>query len=240
MEIEIQSTPRYKARAARRPFLFWWQAFLLLAVMALLWNQLPLTAVLFEARVLPPLPDAHAAYVVLDPHYASQAFKKSLTAWTSGGAGEERVSGMEIGGIDLGTTLRPPEYLQQGERYPGVWQPLTVSALPIRLPDMRMPSDLETASELKAVAPPQGVRAELDRGLQAAAFAFSVLDDALSERAGHCRFYVETEKDGTVAQLLLLTPRTPGAAAFELMLLRGHASGAARGAVDIYWTLPKP
>ena len=233
------SVQRYKAKAARRPILFWWQAFFLLAVIVFLWNQLPLTAVLFEARVIPSLPNAHAAYVVLDAKYASAAFKKSLTAWTSGGTSGKLTSGMEIGSADLGNTLQPAEYLEQGLRYPGVWQPQAVSPLPTLLPDVYVPPALGTSPDLKVSAPQQGVRVELNRTLKTAAFAFPVADGAPTERVGHCRFYVETEKDGTVAHLLLLTPRTPGAAAFELMLLRGHASGVSRGTVDIYWMFPK-
>ena len=240
MNAGLQSVQRYKAKAARRPILFWWQAFFLLAVMAFLWNQLPLTAVLFEARVIPSLPVAHAAYVVLDSKYASAAFKKSLTAWTSGGTGGKLAPGMEIGGIDFVNAPHPAEYLERGGRYPGVWQPLAVSPLPVRLPDVAAPSDFSAMEGQKVKAPLQGVRIELDRALKGAAFAFPIADSSLTERAGHCRFFVETEKDGTVAHVLLLTARTPGAAAFELLLLRGHATGAARGSLDIHWTFPKP
>ena len=196
MEVGSHSVQRYKARAARRPILFWWQAFFLLAVMVFLWSQLPVTAILFEARVIPSLPGSHAAYVVLDPKYAAAAFKKSLTAWTSGGTAGKMAPGMEIGGIDLGNALHPAEYLEQGERYPGVWQPLAVSPLPVRLPDVCVPCAVEASADLKVSAPPQGARLELDRALATAAFAFPIANDALTERAGHCRFYVETEKDG--------------------------------------------
>jgi len=239
MGVHTTNRTRYRAKAARRPLLFWWQAFVLLAGMALLWSQLPATAVLFEPRAVPAPSDAHASYIELDPQYAAQAFKKSLTAWTSGGGGDKRANGMELGTIDLGTALKPPEFLQQGVRYPGVWQPQAVSELPVRLADVQIPSAQTAAPDAKAASVFQGVRSELDRELKAAAFEFSVTNDAALGRSGHCRFYVETEKDGGVAHLLLLTPRTPGAAAFELMLLRGKASGAARGMVDIYWMFPK-
>jgi len=238
MEEGKQSAPRFKAKASRRPFLFWWQAFFVLSVTVLLWSQLPLTAVRFEARKLPPLPEAHAAYVVLDPHYAAHAFKKSLTAWTSGGASERLSPGLEIGGFDLGNARQPPEYLEQGRRYPGVWQPWTVAPLGVSLPDVFVAS--ATASEnVSTNLPHQGMRIELGKMLRESSFTFPVLNKELPERMGHCRFYVETESDGTVVHLLLLTPRTPSAAAFELMLFRGHASGAARGSVDLYWMFPK-
>lgn len=238
MEEAKQSAPRYKAKASHRPFLFWWQAFFLLSVTFFLWSQLPLTAVLFKARVLPPLPDAQTAYVVLDPQYAAHAFKKSLTAWTSGGASERLSSGLEIGGIDLGNARRPPEYLEQGRRYPGVWQPWAVAPLGVALPDVSVASAVASAN-VSTNLPRQGVRVELSKTLREASFTFPGLNKELSERMGHCRFYVETAADGAVVHLLLLTPRTPGAAAFELMLLRGHASGATRGSVDLDWMFPK-
>ena len=239
MDVRTHSVQRYKARAARRPFLFWWQAFLLLAALVFLWNQLPLTAVMFEARLIPSLPSAYASYVFLDAKYASAAFKKSLTAWTSGGTGGQLAPGMEIGGVDLGNALQPPEYLEQGERYPGVWRPLAVSPLPTRLTDVVLPSVPDAAADRKATGPQQGVHVEMERILKRASFTIPLADIPLAERAGHCRFYVETEKDGTVAHVLLLTPRTPGAAVFELLLLRGHASGATRGELDIFWMFPK-
>ena len=240
MDAGNHSVQRYKAKAARRPFLFWWQAFLLLAAMVFLWNQLPLTAIMFEARLTPSLSSAHAAYVILDSKYAAAAFKKSLTSWTSGGTGGQLAPGMEIGGGDLGNALQPPAYLEQGERYPGVWRPLAVSPLPTHLSDVVLPSVPDAADDQKTNSFPQGVHVEMSRILKKAAFAFPAKDVALSEREGHCRFFVETEEDGTVAHVLLLTPRTPDAAAFELMLFRGHASGVTRGELDIYWMLPKP
>ena len=240
MKTGDHSMQRYKARAARRPFLFWWQAFLLLAVMVFLWKQLPLDAVLFEARVIPPLPKAHAAYVVLDSKYASAVFKKSMTAWTSGGTAEALALGTEMGGIALDNAPQPPEYLEQGKRYPGVWQPLAVSPLVTPLPDIAVPSAPDSLTDMRTGDTPQGVRVELDRALKAAAFSFPAADTLLTERAGHCRFYVETGKDGAVEHVLLFTPRTPGAGAVERMLLRGHASGATRGALDYYWMFPKP
>lgn len=230
-----QSVRRYKAKFSRRAFLFWWQTGFVMLVTGFLWSQLPLTAVLFKARVLPPLPDAQAAYVVLDAKYAAHAFKKSLTAWTSGGASERLSSGLEIGGIDLGNVRQPPEYLEQGQRYPGVWQPRTFAPLRVPLPNLLVASVADAPLNVCTNLPGQSLRVELGEMLREASFTFPVLSKEFPERVGHCRFYVETATDGTVVHLLLLTPRTPGAAAFELMLLRGHASGAARGSVDLYW-----
>jgi hypothetical protein len=233
---------RYKARPARRPFLFWWQVFLLLAVAVFMWSLLPLDAVLFEPRASHALPSPRAAYVVLDPNFAALAFKKSLTAWTSGGTGEKSTSGLDIGGFDFGETLPPPSYLERGSRYPGVWRPADVAPLAPHLPDVRVPAaGSPPSANVKAAAPFQGVRTTLDRRLRAAAVAFAVPSDALAvERTGHARFYVETDSDGSVAHVLLLSLRTPGAAVLEHLLLCGHAAAAADGVVEVDWTVPKP
>jgi hypothetical protein len=240
MGVNEPGVRRYRAKAARRPVLFWWQAFLLLGVVLLLWSQLPLTAVLFEARVIPPLPEAHAAYVTLDPAYAAQAFKKSLTDWTLSGTGDKLAPGLDIGGMDLGSALQPPEYLEQGARYPGVWQPAAVEPLAQRLPDdLRLPSEGKAPEALRQPELLPGVRTVLAKELEAARFTFPAEADAPPERSGFCRFYLETGADGAVEHVLLLTARSLGASVFERLLLRGHASGAARGFVELTWSFPK-
>ena len=199
-----------------------------------------MSAVFFEPRAIPHVPEAHASYVVLDPKFAAEALKKSLTAWMSGGSGERLPLGMESAVIDLGGALKPPDFLTQGKRYPGAWQPSDVSPLPDTLPDVSVPSVADSPVYLKKTESSQGVWTRQDGTLNAAGFAFPVLKEKLTERSGHCRFFVETEKDGSVVHLLLLTPRTSGAAAFELMLFRGRATGAVRGTIEISWALPKP
>lgn len=238
-EIRAESGQRYRARAARRPFLFWWQAFLLLGGIILLWSRLPVAAVLFEPRRAPPLPEPHAAYVTLDPAYAAQVFKKTMLAWTLGGKGEKLSPGMDVGLAELDHTLQPPEFLDQGGHYPGVWQPSAVAPLKQRLPDMNVPRIGDAAVAASLPAPPQGVRVLLDQALSAAAFAFPVPTNPVQERSGQCRFFVETDADGSVAHLLLLSPRTDSVPVFELALSRGKARGAVRGFVDLYWNFPK-
>lgn len=240
MDKARQSSQRYQARAARRPLLYWWQAFLLLAVAVMLWCQLPMTAVLYEARGIPPLPDAHAAYVALDPAYAAQTFKKALTAWTLGGTAERRGQGLELGGIDLESTLPAPEYLEQGARFPGVWQPAVVGPLALRLPEVRAPAADAPQPPAPLREPDAGVRVALSPALSAVKFAFPATQETPPERSGLCRFYVETGADGAPEHVLLLSARSPGAAVFERALLRGRASGAGRGVVELYWAFPKP
>ena len=238
MDEHGQIRKRYQAKAARRPFLYWWQAFVVLGAVVMLWSQLPLTAILYDARAIPPLPEARAAYVALDPAYASQALKKSLTAWTLGGGGEKRAPGLELGNIDLENPLQRPDYLEQGASFPGVWHPSAVRPLAQRLPDLRVSSEarVQPARLPEAVA---GVRVVLSSGLESVRFSFSEKQEAPPERAGLCRFYVETGADGSVEHVLLLTARVPGAAVFERALLRGRAEGAGRGFVEISWSLPK-
>ena len=238
-DVTAQSGQRYRAKAARRPILFWWQAFLLLGGILFLWSLLPIAAVLFEPRRVPPLPEPHAVYVTLDPAYAVQVFKKTMMAWTLGGKGEKLSPGMDVGLTELEHTLQPPEFLDQGGHYPGVWQPSSVEPLKQRLPDMNVPLLGDAAVAIAPPAPQQGVRVVLDQALSAAAFAFPVPNNHVQARNGQCRFYLETDADGTVLHLLLLSPRTDSVTVFEQALTRGRAHGAVRGFVDLYWNFPK-
>jgi hypothetical protein len=239
MSGQEQSRLRYQAKAARRPILYWWQAFVLLGGVVLLWCQLPLTAVLYDARSVPPLPEPRAAYVVLDPSYAAQAFKKSLTAWTLGGGAEKRSAGLELSSIDMESTLRSPEYLEQGARFPGVWQPSVVRPLDQALPEIGVGSAGASAPPRSPREQETGVRVALSPALASLKFTFPEKQEAPPERSGQCRFYVETGADGAVEHVLLLTARTPGAAVFERALSKGRARGAGCGFVDLYWSFPK-
>jgi hypothetical protein len=239
MDVQEQNKQRYRARAARRPVLYWWQAFLVLGTVVFLWSQLPLTAVLYEARTVPPLPEAHAAYVELDPAFAAQAFKKSLSAWTLGVGGGKLVPGLDLGGIDMENTLQPPEYLEHGAYFPGVWQPASVLPLAQRVPEVRVPSVADGQVPSRLSEREAGVHVVLSSALQSIKLSFPFKQELPPERSGQCRFYVETGKDGTVEHVLLLTAGSPGAAFFERALLRGRANGAGCGFVDLYWMFTK-
>lgn len=236
-----QIRQRYRAKAARRPLLYWWQAFVLLGAVVLLWSQLPLTAILYEPRPVPPLHEARAAYVTLDPAYAAQAFKKSLTEWTLVRSDKQQASGLELGNIDLESALSAPEYLEQGACYPGEWQPSVVRPLRQRLPDVVVPSAAEVRPPERLRGSDTGVRVSVSPALEAVKLSFpAVKPDNGAERSGQCRFYVETGADGAVEHVLLLTAQSPGAAYFERALLKGRAAGAARGFVEVNWSLAKP
>jgi hypothetical protein len=108
-----------------------------------------------------------------------------------------------------------------------------------RLPEMSAPLAVDPSAVAGASARPQGVQVVLDQALKAAAFSFPVPSNAVTERSGHCRYYLETEADGTVAHVLLLSARTESVAVFERALARGATRGAARGVVELYWSFPK-
>ena len=239
MEMSVQSAQRYRAKAARRPFLFWWQAFFLLSLVILLWSQLPVTAVLYETRVFAPLPAARASYVVLTPAYAAQALARTRTSWTADGTQGKVASEIELGAVDLREELKPPSFLEQGARYPGVWLPAEVEPLPQPLPDIGVSSVPAAPAAVRWPAEPQGVRPVLDRALAAAAFTFPLPAGPLPERTGACRFYLETDADGSVAHLLLLSPWNGSATVLEQALARGRARGAVRGFVEFFWSFSK-
>ena len=239
METCVNRVQRYRAKAARRPVLFWWQAFFLFGLVILLWSQLPATSVLYESRIFSPLPDSRASYVTLDSAYAAQAFKKLRISWTLGAVGKRSAAEMELGSIDMTETLQPPSFLEQGAIYPGVWQPAVVQPLPQRLPAVGVSSVPETPTKVKWPEPPQGIRPAIGRALSSAAFAFTLPKEPLPEHRGYCRFYLETDTDGSVAHLLLLSPRTGAATIFEQALIRGRAKTAARGFAEFAWSFSK-
>jgi len=239
MESNSDQVLRYRAKAARRPVLFWWQAFMVLGSVVFLWSLLPMAAIMHEERIVPPLPDAYASYVVLDPHVAAMVLKKMQTAWALGAAGGKLSQGAEIDLIERNDALRPPVYLKQGARYPGVWQPAAVEPLPQRLPALRVPSPADPVVLEKGPPEPHGIFVSLGESLKSGAFSFPVPEERLPEKSGHCRFYVETDADGSVAHLLLLSPRSAAAAVLERFLFCGRSQGAARGFVDVHWVYVK-
>jgi len=234
-----QTVGRYRAKAARRPLLFWWQAFFLLGVVVLLWSELPMTAVFYEPRVFPPLPEAHASYVTLDPAYAAQAFRKTVMAWTLGGAAGKRASELELGLDELNDALPPPAFLEQGVHFPGVWKPSEVEQLAVRLGEVAVPATGGAPAVTPLPAPPQGVRVLPDAALEAVGFKVSLNAAELPEREGRGHFYVETGADGTVEHVLVFPPRSAAVAVLARSLQRARATGAARGFVEVYWKLPK-
>ncbi|MDX9866989.1 MAG: hypothetical protein RBT78_03595 [Kiritimatiellia bacterium] len=231
----VQSVPRFRARIAHRPVLFWWQACLVLGVFSLLWFQLPPEAVFYAPRSFAPLPDAHAAYAVMDPAYAAEAFRKTVMGWTLGGVIGKDDAGVEFGLSALTDALPPPVLLEQGARYPGEWQPLEVDPPAVLPPALLAPGAAATYAPRAPAPLPEGMRVMPDAALRAAGWEVDVPDGILTVNEGQGRFYVETDTDGRVAHVLVFPPHTPSTAALERALARGRARGAARGVVEIFW-----
>jgi hypothetical protein len=105
---------------------------------------------------------------------------------------------------------------------------------------MKMPLPGEPPAAAGVPLAPQGIRAVLDSALAAAAFSFPVPTNRLPERSGHGLYYLETDADGLVAHVLLLSPRTEAMPVLERALSRGQARGAARGTVELLWNYSKP
>jgi len=231
----------YRARAARRPFLFWWQAFFLLGVIVFLWSLLPVSAVLYEPRVFSPFPEPHVSYVTLEATYAALIYKKLQTAWSMGFENRDSSFGMDLGLFDFDDALPPPSFLEQGALYPGVWHPSAVKPLPVPLPLFNVPSSAneDVLSVQVPLQPPEGFRCEQAQALADAGFRFSFPDEGLPDRSGHCRFEVETDADGTVLHVLLLSAPCESSPFLERVLLKGRAKGAARGALNLSWRYAK-
>lgn len=227
---------RYRAKPARRPLLFWWQAFALLGIVVLLWWQLPVAAVLFEARAFPPLPAPHAAYAVLDPAYAAQVFKGIQSSWARGGQADRPSFELDLGFVDLADRLAAPSFLEQGARYPVQWQPSPAERLAYRLPPVEMAA-AEVRPVVSVARQPFGVKVFADVRLSEASFKASVqAEDLGGHPAGHVRLYVETGGDGGVEHVLILQPQGgAGYASLVRAMKRGRATGAARGVVDVFW-----
>lgn len=229
----------YRAKAARRPLLFWWQVFLFLAVATLLWYQIPPAAVFYTPRTLRPLSPAQAAYITLTPAEATQAFQSSFMNWTLGRSQKNGRTETDFGVTDLSDPLPPPKFLKQGSRYPDTWAPFPITPLPIPAPEILVPSAATQGTIPPLPEQPIGIHITPDQSLATLDFKVSLPDSCFGESTGNSRFYIETDDAGNPVHILLLSPRTPTRAALERMLMRGHASGATRGFIEIHWNLPK-
>ncbi|HRR32569.1 MAG TPA: hypothetical protein P5026_00570 [Kiritimatiellia bacterium] len=226
-----QNRERFRARAARRPLRFWWQPFALLGIIVLLWSHLPVNAILFEPRVPVPPSEPRAAYVVLAPEEAAQALDNMRASWATSGA----LADIELGVFDVREEQKPPVFLEQGARFPGVWQPATIEPLVQPRPEIEAAAFPEDPFARPVPAARTGVVAIVSSGLRNADFSFVPPADPLSVRSGECRFFVETDVAGSVVHVLLLTPPNEATAALERALQRGKARGEAHGLVSLTW-----
>ena len=241
MKPTVRHAPRYRARGSRRAARFWWQPLALAGLMVSLWGALFGEARLLGARAFPPVSEPRAAYVVLTPAEAAKALAGMRSSWR-GEEGDGRVTQLDMGMFDLRDEPQPPVFLEQGARYPGVWRSAEVAPLPLHVPDISV-SALAGAgaggSPMPLAEPRRGIVSAPSKSLEDAGFSFALPTAPLPERAGECRFYVETDEVGAVAHLLLLSPAAAASDVLERALARGKARGAARGIVTLQWSFPK-
>jgi hypothetical protein len=224
----------YRAKAARRPLQFWLQPFLLLLLIALLWHLLPVSALLFKPRLVQPLPDPHVFYVKLNPAYAAEVLRASMQAWhRSGGGSGDNIS---LDAVEPFVPLGAPALLEQGSVYPGRWSPGDVTPLAQALPDLFCASGITTRFPFEPGSRKlQGVKIECDPALAEADFSFPEEEILKIPGSGSCRFFVETDDDGTVVHLLVLDGWGENSAKIGRMLDRGSSRGAARGELRVMW-----
>ncbi|MDD4101128.1 MAG: hypothetical protein PHU80_00670 [Kiritimatiellae bacterium] len=227
---------RFRAKASRRPVLFWWQAFAILGITIFLWSGLPVSAVFYSPRKFAPLPSPRASYVVLEPSEALKMLRKARSDWMGGDGGVlSPAFAIDLGLDELRDKLPPPSFMEQGSSFSEGWRPAAVEPLSLRLSEVPVPSVICKVNEPERLDSLSGVRLLPDSSLSDSAFKADLELLEMPGREGHARFYVETGIDGSVEHVLAIPPLTTGGAVIERALLRGKAKGAARGFVEVYW-----
>lgn len=236
MTNRTQAVNRFRARASRRPLLFWWQAFAILGVTIFLWSGLPVGAVFYNTRRFMPLTEPRAAYVVIEPAEALRMLRKARSDWMVGNGDKLSPSfTMALGLSELREALPPPSFLEKGISFEREWSPAAVEALPQRLSAVPAPSVLREERAPVRHGYPSGARLLPDSSLAALSFSADLDVGKMPGPEGHARFYVETGADGRVEHVLALPPVVTGGSVIERALLRGRAQGAVRGFVEVYW-----
>ena len=218
----------YRQRFTRRPILFWWQAFALIGFMALLFLEIPFSAISHQALAMSPepLPSPTAFYVTLDPDYAAQLLKRSLAAWMTGQSQKQNTPGLDLSALDFGNDLRSPDFLEQSGVFANDHRPLDIPPLPVPLAAISIPPYTPPTQPTLPPKPAEGLFIEMSPSLTAVGFTFPTNELKTMKATGECRFYVETDDGGEVIHALLLTPPpstvTP---LIERALMRGRVSG---------------
>ena len=209
----------------------------MLFLVALLWKRLPFEALLFESRVVQPLPGAHVSYVLLDPAYAAEIISASMQAWKMSAFGGVTDNDITLEGINPYEPLGAARFLEQGKIYPGSWSPGDISPLAQALPDLVYSrGESGNYNEKPADVPGQGVRSTMDGVLEEAGFRFPVKQLASLKGSGTCRALVETGEDGSVCHVLILEAVDKASAAeIERALYRGNAGRAVSGEIRLVW-----
>ncbi len=231
-----QEVNRFRAKASRRPLLFWWQAFAILGITIFLWSGLSVGAVFYNTRKFIPLPEPRAAYVVLEPAEALSMLRKARSDWMLGNGDALSPSfTMDLGLNELRERLPQPSFLETGISSAKGWSPAAVEALPQRLSAVPAPSVFRETRDPVRHDPPSDAQLLPDSSLAELSFTADLDAGKITGQEGYARFYVETGRDGRVEHVLAMPPVATGASVIERALLRGRAQGAARGFVEVYW-----
>lgn len=211
-----------------RSAVFWWQGGLLAIGILLIWSQMPWSIV---RHGLPPLErlsvKPRAAFVQVDPAFARAQYKKLFSAWFASPFGLS-ATGLDLGGITMDLGLKAPSFLGRGRTCPRYAPELGGEAPAPELAEVELPG--VRADEAAPQPRTPGMRVFLSPELSAVRFRVPVGEDARPAIADGCyRFFVETDSEGRVAHLLLLTEPSGGAAEVERVVERSRASGSARG-----------
>ena len=240
MEATVHHAQRYRAVPARRLSRFWLQPLFVIGLTALLWLSFVREAWHYETRTLPPPPEPRASYVILTPADAAKALANMRSSWRAAG-GDSNIAQLDMGMFELREEPAPPEFLEQGAFYPGVWRPAAVEPLPLPMLPVTVPIIPDAARHVltaKPPEPPQGIIPLTSQPLTDAGFSFA-LPKNLPDRTGECRFHIETDAGGAIIHLLLLSQPNDSSAILERALGRGQARNAARGTVTLMWNFPK-
>ncbi|MFO7936324.1 MAG: hypothetical protein R6V06_01800 [Kiritimatiellia bacterium] len=226
---------RYKAKAAGKPLQFWMQPFLLLLLIGLLWRMLPVPALLFDSRVVRPLPFSHVSYVRLEPAFASEVMRMSMQSLRRTESYGGNVISFEA--VEPYEAPGPPEFMEEGSFYPGKWSPDDVTPLAQGLPDLLCvsppPSLYRESSPLA-----EGFRMRIAPTLRKAGFAMPDINTEQLPGTGTVRFFVETDEKGSVVHVILLDPNVEGAYFLERMLYQGTSLKPASGEITFMWRNP--
>ncbi|NCB05909.1 MAG: hypothetical protein EOM69_10380 [Clostridia bacterium] len=218
-----------------RPILYWWQFGLLAVFMTFLWLEVPFRAIFFVPETKPYRVTAQAAYVMIEPQYAQRIYQKTFAAWLSHPG---HVIGLESAGTALDFALGAPEYIEKSRVLSSTWQPAPVP----QLPPLASAVGLQRAGDAPAriASHPEGYLVQMSAALRKVRLTVPHEAGAsFQEHSGTCRFFVETDAQGALQHLLLLSAPSADSRIIERLLLRARAQGAARGTVEVSWVMRK-
>lgn len=221
-----------------RLFRLWWLVVVTMFGVGLLWSMFPFhlfsdrNEISKEGRKATV---SHAAYVQLDPQYAAEAIRKIRSAWATDEQGGKLSFEMEL--VELEDTPETPWSLEHGAYYPGEWEPAKMVPLEQALPEIKAPYRIASKERdvLPRIPPHLPPRLIYSGTLKAQNFTFVLPSFSPDEPAGSGTFSIETDAEGRVIHLLLLSPRNSVLAQFEQAIFCGTAKGASQGRLTVEW-----